>query len=147
MTDGEAETEVRDLFAAYGAGFDDADVSAVADLFAWPATIWQFGEGHVFEEPDDLAENVEALMDVFNEAGIILTTPAVRDVRVAGAAAFASVDWRQEDEAGEALHEFTCHYALIRSNGGWRIATVVNEMDGGEGKIAGAAKPGSGLMS
>lgn len=132
MTDRQAEMQIRELFAAYGAGFDDADVSAVADLFAWPATIWQFGEGHVFDEPDDLAENVEALMDIFDEAGIVLTTPAVRDVRVAGAASFASVDWRQEDEAGEALHEFTCHYALVKCDGGWRIATVVNESDPAE---------------
>src|SRR3712207_4399265 len=132
MSDRQAETEIRELFAAYGAGFDDADAEAVADLFAWPATIWQFAVGHVFEEPDDLAENIEALINVFDEAGIVLTTPAVRDVRIAGAAAFASVDWRQDDEAGEVLHEFRCHYALINGDRGWRIATVVNESDPGE---------------
>ena len=132
MSDRQAETAIRDLFAAYGAGFDDADAEAVAELFAWPATIWQFGVGHVFEEPEDLAENIEALMDVFDEAGVVLTTPAVRDVRIAGVAAFASVDWRQEDESGEPLHEFTCHYALIKGDAGWRIATVVNESDPGE---------------
>ncbi len=96
-------------------------------LFAWPATIWQFGEGHVFEDADELAENVEALIDVFDEAGIVITTPEVRDVRVAGAAAFANVVWRQEDDAGEKLHEFACSYLLLRRGGAWRIATVVNE--------------------
>ncbi len=121
--------QIRDLFAAYGAGFDDADAEAITDLFAWPATIWQFGEGHIFEDEADLAENVEALMDVFDEAGIVVTTPELREVRLAGAAAFATVAWRQEDEAGEALHEFTCHYMLLNQDGEWRIVTVVNEAE------------------
>jgi ketosteroid isomerase-like protein len=127
VSTGDTEAEIRDLFAAYAAGFDDADAAAVTNLFAWPATIWQLGEGHVFEDSDELAENVDLLIDVFDEAGIVLTTPDVRDIRVAGATAFASVAWRQEDEAGEALHEFTCQYLLLHRDGAWRIATVVNE--------------------
>ena len=119
--------EIRRLFADYAAGFDDADAEAITELFAWPATIWQFGEGHLFEDEDELAENVEALMDVFDDAGIVLTTAEVQELRQVGAAAFASVAWRQEDQAGEALHEFTCHYMLVNRNGAWRIATVVNE--------------------
>ena len=130
----EAKADIQKLFAAYGAGFDDADVDAVTDLFAWPATIWQFGSGHVFEDPEDLAENIEALMDVFEDAGIVLTTPSLREVRVAGSAAFASVAWRQEDEAGDALHEYACQYMLLDHDGHWRIATVVNELE---------AEPGS----
>ena len=121
------EIEIRELFAAYGAGFDDADASAITDLFAWPATIWQLGDGHIFEDEEDLAENVEALIDVFDEAGIVLTTPDIRDIRTAGAAAFATVAWRQENEAGEALHEFSCSYMLVQRDAEWRIATVVNE--------------------
>jgi hypothetical protein len=68
------ENAIRRMFVDYGAGFDDADATAITDLFAWPATIWQFGEGHVFEDAEELEENVEALMDVFDEAGIVLTT-------------------------------------------------------------------------
>jgi ketosteroid isomerase-like protein len=127
MGDTEAADDIRALFAAYGAGFDDSDPDAVTALFAYPATIWQFGEGHVFEDEDDLAENVEALMGVFEDAGIVLTTPALRDLRIAGTTAFATVAWRQEDEAGESLHDFTCHYLLLRGESGWRVATVVNE--------------------
>jgi ketosteroid isomerase-like protein len=123
----EAKAEIQKLFAAYGAGFDDADAAAITALFAYPATIWQFGEGHIFEDEDDLAENVEALMDVFDAAEIVLTVPELRESRVAGTSALASVDWRQENSAGEPLHEFTCHYLLIEHGGGWRIATVVNE--------------------
>jgi uncharacterized protein (TIGR02246 family) len=127
MSERDTGAEIRALFAAYGAAFDDADAEAVTDLFAWPATIWQLGEGHVFEDADDLAENVEALMDVFEEAAIVVTTPDVRDLRIAGPTAFATVAWRQENAAGEALHEFTCHYMLLEQDGDWRIATVVNE--------------------
>ena len=71
-------------------------------------------------------------MDVFDEAEIVLTVPEVRDSRVAGAAAFASVAWRQENSEGEPLHEFTCHYMLVAEDGGWRIATVVNEAEADE---------------
>jgi ketosteroid isomerase-like protein len=134
VSERDAEAEIRALFAAYGAGFDDADADAVTELFAWPATIWQFGEGHVFEDAEELAENVDALMDVFDEAGIVVTIPDVREVRVVGAAAFASVAWRQENEAGEPLHEFTCHYMLVEQDGEWRIATVVNEAETEEGE-------------
>ena len=67
-----------------------------------------------------------ALGRVLAQAGIVVTTPDLREVRDAGASAFATVAWRQEDGAGEALHEFTCHYMLVDQNGAWRIATVVN---------------------
>ena len=106
------------MFASYGAGFDAADASAVIKLFAYPATIWQFGEGHVFADKTGLAENVEALVDVFDEAGIKRLIPDVRNIQAAGDAAFADVLWRQEDEAGEVLHRFTCQYLLIRHDGG-----------------------------
>ena len=120
------ESEIRALFAAYGEGFDDADPDAVTALFAWPATIWQFGKEHVFVDPDDLAENVDALIDVFDEAGIAVTTPDVKEVSVIGTTAFARVDWRQEDSAGELLHEFSCQYLLVHEEGRWRIGTIVN---------------------
>ena len=124
---------IRSIFADYGAGFDDADATAITDLFAWPATIWQFGEGHVFADSEDLEENVEALIDVFDDAGIVLTLPEIREIRIVGTAAFAHVAWRQEDEGGEALHEFACSYMLVERDGEWRIATVVNEAEAGDG--------------
>ena len=123
----DANADIHALFAAYGAGFDDADPDAVTALFAWPATIWQFGKGHVFADADELSENVDALMDVFDEAGIVSTTPEVKEVRVAGSAAFAHVVWRQGDGAGELLHEFSCQYFLLNHDGAWRIASIVNE--------------------
>ncbi len=79
-----------------------------------------------------------ALMQVFDEAGIVVTTPDLRELRVAGSAAFATVAWRQDDSSGETLHEFTCGYTLIDQHGVWRIATVVNETDAGE-----VAQPGN----
>jgi ketosteroid isomerase-like protein len=124
-------SEIRQIFADYSAGFDDADADQVTALFAYPATIWQFGEGHVFDDEEDLAENVEALVEVFDEAGIVLTTATVNQIVVHGTSAFASVAWRQENEAGEAMQEFTCHYMLIHADEGWRIATIINEAETG----------------
>ena len=122
-----AESDIRDLFSAYASGFDDADAEAVTALFAWPATIWQFGFGHVFEDAEELQENVDALIDVFDEAGIVTTEPEVKEVRVSGPSAFASVIWRQHDDSGEMLNEFSCQYLLIHHEGAWKIATIVNE--------------------
>jgi len=118
---------IRELFAAYAAGFDAADAAAVAMLFTFPLTIWQSGEGHVFADADALAGNVEAMIDVFDEAGIIFMVPEMREVFSAGDAAFASVHWRQEDPDHELLNEFVCQYFLVRQGDAWRIATVVNE--------------------
>ena len=123
------DDDIRDLFAAYAAGFDDADAEAVTALFAWPATIWQFGAGHVFEDAEELTENVDALIDVFDEAGIVSTEPEVKEARVVGPSAFASVTWRQRDDQGELLHEFSCQYLLVRHEGAWKIATIVNEAE------------------
>jgi ketosteroid isomerase-like protein len=127
-----AEDEIRALFTRYAEGFDDADASAIVACFAWPATIWQFGTGHVFEEPEDLAENVEMLIAVFDEAGIVLTHPEVQVVTVAGEAAFASLLWHQEDDQGEVVHQFACQYLLVHEAGVWRIASIVNEEGAGE---------------
>ena len=127
----DARAHIHALFAAYGAGFTDANVEAVLALFAWPVTIWQFGKGHIFANADELAENVEALIDVFDEAGIKSTTPEMIEVRVAGDAAFADVLWRQRDDPGEVLHVFACQYLLICEAGAWRIATIVNKAAAG----------------
>lgn len=115
------------LFEAYAAAFDDADAEAVAALFAFPAVIWQFGEGHVFADADELLENVEALIEVFHEAGVVATTPHLTAVSAEGTAGFAAIDWRQEDEAGQIIHEFACGYLLVAGDDGWRIAAIVNE--------------------
>ncbi len=125
-----AEDEIASLFAAYAAGFDDADPEAVTACFVWPATIWQFGEGHVFEDAEELQENVDALIDVFDEAGIASMIPEIQATNVAGAAAFASVTWRQYDDAGELLNAFACQYLLVRQDDAWKIATIVNAAAG-----------------
>ncbi len=125
MTD--AASDIRALFSAYAAGFEDADAEAVTALFAWPATIWQFGAGHIFEDAEELQENVDALIDVFDEAGIVTTEPEVMEVRVAGPSAFAAVLWQQRDDHDALLNEFSCQYLLIKHEGAWKIVTIVNE--------------------
>ena len=127
MNPSEAEQQIHELFTAYGAAFDDADPDSVTAIFAYPAVIWQFGEGHLFEDEEELAENVEALIDVFTSAGIVLTTPEIRRIVQDGSSAFVSVAWRQEDQEGEALHEFGCQYMLVRRSGAWLVSTVVND--------------------
>lgn len=119
--------DIRTLFAEYAEALDDADAEAVTDLFAYPATIWQLGEGHVFEDAEELGENVEALIEVYHEAGIVVSSPEVLAAEAHGSGGFASVAWRQEGETGEALHEFVCHYFVVRGDDGWRIAAIVNE--------------------
>ncbi|MGQ7793235.1 nuclear transport factor 2 family protein [Faunimonas sp. B44] len=127
MSEGSAEQAINELLRGYAAAFDDADAEAVAGFFAYPAVIWQLGDGHVFEDADEIEENADALIDVFDEAGIVVMIPQVRALNTSGNSAFVTVDWRQEAQDGEVVHAFRCHYLLILQDGTWRIATVVNE--------------------
>ncbi|MCB8840573.1 hypothetical protein [Aurantimonas sp. VKM B-3413] len=121
------------VFTDYAEGFDDFDAARILDCFAFPATIWQMGKGNVFLDAEELGENVEALLAVFEREEIVRSTYRVRSAATAGAAAFVTLDWRQEREGGDAALEFTCHYTLIRQVAGegepgdWLIALAVND--------------------
>ncbi|MCE7030353.1 nuclear transport factor 2 family protein [Jiella avicenniae] len=120
---------VESLFRAYAEGFDDFDLRRVIDCFAYPVTIWQSGKGTVFADADDLAENVEALFDVFESEEIAHSDFKVLEAQSSGNAAFVTLAWRQERGDGEVQMEFRCRYALRRNDlsGHWLIALVINE--------------------
>ncbi|MBO0906322.1 hypothetical protein [Jiella sonneratiae] len=120
---------VEDLFARYAEGFGDFDLNAVLDCFAYPVTIWQLGKGTVFADAEELAENVEALFDVFESEEIVRSEFAILDASASGNAAFVALSWTQERADGDPAMEFTCRYALRRNDlsGQWLIALVVNE--------------------
>lgn len=122
---------ISELFAAYTDALNDFDADAITELFTYPATIWQFGKGHVFADREDLLENVEALLAAFDGAGVVTST---FDIETSTApdgtgSAFASVLWAQDDAAGEAVHEFRCVYLLVLDDGEWFIASVINPPD------------------
>ncbi|MCT8970772.1 hypothetical protein [Microbaculum marinisediminis] len=121
------EDQITGLFEAYASGFDDFDAEAIADCFAYPCTIWQFGKGNVFADAEELLENVEALLDVYEREEIVHSTFEVREKILTGSAAFVTLAWRQEREDGEAALEFICHYALMEGPDGFAVATVFNE--------------------
>ena len=123
------QDDIKALFAAYGECFDDADEERLTSLFTYPATIWQFGKGHVFEDEDELGENAGALFDAFDEAGVNVTTPTVRHIEVRGASAMADVSWQQTDADGEVIHAFACQYFLLKQDAEWFIAAINNEED------------------
>ncbi len=118
---------VEEIFRAYGAGLDDFDRDQLLDLFQFPCVIWQFGKGHVFEDEDELAENVDALLTVFEREGIHQSVPTVKEVAVTGARAVAEVDWTHLDAAGEEVFAFSIGYFLVKESGEWFIATVIND--------------------
>jgi hypothetical protein len=123
----EEEDEIVDLFTAYAGGFDDFDAEAVAECFAYPCTIWQFGKGNVFADSEELLENIEALLAVYEREEIVHSAFEIREKLLTGTIALVTLDWTQEREDGEAALEFTCHYALMEGPEGWAIATVFNE--------------------
>jgi ketosteroid isomerase-like protein len=123
----ETEDEITTLFEEYAAGFDDFEAEAVADCFAYPCTIWQLGAGNVFHDREELLENIEALLNVYETEDIVHSAFEVTSLQASGGTALASLSWRQEREDGEAAMEFVCRYALIEGPDGWRIATVFNE--------------------
>ncbi len=125
----DAEAAIERLFDAYAAGFDDFDADAILDCFQFPVTIWQSGRGNVFNDEEELAENVEALLAVFEREEIVQSRFEIVEAAGDEGAAFAVLDWRQERDDGEAALEFRCRYALVRDQAGtgWRIALAVNE--------------------
>ena len=115
------------LFRDYAAGFDDFDAEVIADCFTYPVTIWQLGKGNVFHDRDELLENIEALLDVFEKEEIVHSEFEILSHSASGPTALATLSWRQERESGEAALAFICHYALMQGEDGPRIALVVNE--------------------
>ncbi|MCP1198551.1 hypothetical protein [Notoacmeibacter sp. MSK16QG-6] len=117
-TRGDSETVLRRdhiaaLFDAYRDGFDDFDAETIVDCFAFPVTIWQFGKGNVFNEPDDLLENIDALLDVLGREEIASSDYEIKNCEIAGSTAFATIDWTQSRADGEEAWRFTCHYTLL----------------------------------
>ncbi len=125
----EAEAAIESLFESYAAGFDDFDADAIIDCFRFPVTIWQSGRGNVFNDEEELAENVEALLAVFEREEIVQSRFEIVEAAGDEGSAFAVIDWRQERGDGEAALEFRCRYALVRDEAGtgWRIALAVND--------------------
>ncbi|WP_349359839.1 nuclear transport factor 2 family protein [Stappia sp.] len=133
MNDGVADdeavldAEVRELFDDYCAGFDDFDADGVADCFAYPAVIWQFGKGNVFADDEELLENIEKLFDALDKEGVVRSEYEVLSAHVGGDTGLVTLAWAQVDAADEPVLEFTCHYHLLFDGDTWRIAMIVNE--------------------
>ena len=125
MTDD--SNDIATLFQDYADGMNDMDAEAIAELFAYPVTIWQLGKGYVFEDADDLIENIETLLDAYDKAGVTYSEPEIGPTHVTKAAAFATISWRQQDEMGDVIHAFHCDYTLVKQHSDWLITNIVNE--------------------
>ena len=121
------EEAIAQLFEDYLTGFNDFDPDRICDCFAMPATIWQHGKGHVFNDEEELLENIEALLGALDKEGVTVSEFHVASCHISGSAALVTLDWSQETADGEAALEFTCHYQLLFDGDDWTIAMVVNE--------------------
>ncbi|POF34930.1 YybH family protein [Roseibium marinum] len=124
---GDAEEAIAQLFDDYQAGFNDYDIDRICDCFALPAIIWQHEKGHVFNDEEELIENIEALLKALEKEKVTQSDFHVASSHVSGSAALVTLDWVQESADGEAVFEFTCHYQLIQDGVDWVIAGVVND--------------------
>lgn len=119
--------DVDALFDAYRDGFDDLDADAIADCFAFPVTIWQFGKGNVFQDADDLMDNIEALLDMLGKEEVVASDYTIAACEIASSAAFVNVEWVQSRADGEEAWRFICHYTLVADSDGVPvIAMIVN---------------------
>ena len=121
------DSQVSDMFEDYRAAFDDFDADMIADCFAYPSTIWQFGKGNVFADEEELLENIETLLDVLDKEGAVRSEYAIAAALVSGDTALVTLNWSQVDASDEPVLEFTCHYHLLFDGDAWRIAMIVNE--------------------
>ncbi|OKL42636.1 DUF4440 domain-containing protein [Pseudovibrio exalbescens] len=123
----DVELQLSELFDRYADGYDDYDVAAIADCFAFPCVVWQMDQGHVFADQEELVENLEALLDVHRENNVTQSTYEVISTHVSGCTAHITLDWQQEDDAGDVVFDFTCHYTIVQIDENWRITMIVNE--------------------
>ncbi|WP_346908919.1 DUF4440 domain-containing protein [uncultured Roseibium sp.] len=124
---GEAIEAIAQLFDDYQTGFNDFEAERIADCFALPAIIWQHEKGHVFSDEEELLENIEVLLAALEKEGVTYSDFHVSSSHVSGTTALVTLDWQQENDDGDAVLEFTCHYHLIQDGDDWAIAMVVNE--------------------
>ncbi|WP_299811529.1 DUF4440 domain-containing protein [uncultured Roseibium sp.] len=124
---GDAEEAIAQLFDDYQAGFNDYDIDQICDCFALPAIIWQHEKGHVFNDEEELIENIEALLKALEKEKVTQSDFHVASSHVSGSAALVTLDWVQETSDGEAVFEFTCHYQLIQDGSDWVIACIIND--------------------
>ncbi|MBA5779148.1 DUF4440 domain-containing protein [Stappia sp. F7233] len=123
----EAQAAIAELFEGYRAAFDDYDAEAIADCFAYPAVIWQFGKGNVFADEEELLENIEKLLEALDREEVVRSDFEVLSAHVSGSTALVSLAWTQDNGADESVFEFACHYHLVLDGEDWRIAMIVNE--------------------
>lgn len=123
----EATTAIAQLFDDYQAGFNDYDADRICDCFALPTVIWQHEKGHVFNDEDELLENIEVLLKALEKEEVTHSDFHVASSHVSGSSALVTLDWSQESPDGEAVFEFTCHYQLIQDGEIWVIAGIYNE--------------------
>ncbi|WP_193568064.1 DUF4440 domain-containing protein [Labrenzia sp. CE80] len=123
----EAEEAISQLFEDYLTGFNDFDAERICDCFALPTTIWQHEKGHVFNDEEELLENVEALLSALDKEGVTVSEFHVASSHISGASALVTLDWSQESSSGETALEFTCHYQLLQDGDDWLIAMIINE--------------------
>ncbi|MEP0233939.1 DUF4440 domain-containing protein [Roseibium sp.] len=123
----EAEEAIAQLFEDYLTGFNDFDAERICDCFALPTTIWQHEKGHVFNDEEELLENVEALLSALDKEGVTVSEFNVASSHISGASALVTLDWSQESSSGETALEFTCHYQLLQDGDDWLIAMIINE--------------------
>lgn len=123
----EEAAAIARLFDDYLAGFNDFDAERIADCFALPAIIWQHDKGHVFHDEDELLENIDALLAALEKEDVSYSDFHVSSSHISGSAALVTLDWSQQNDSGDAVFEFTCHYHLTQNGDDWLIAMVVNE--------------------
>ncbi|KZL18927.1 hypothetical protein PsAD2_02443 [Pseudovibrio axinellae] len=123
----ETELMLSELFDSYADAYEEYDSALIADCFAFPCVVWQLEEGHVFKDKAELCENIDALLEVHREHYVTSSIYEVVSSHISGSTASVSLDWQQEDDEGEVVFDFTCHYLLINIEGAWKIASIVNE--------------------
>ncbi|WP_310620971.1 YybH family protein [Flexibacterium corallicola] len=128
MTDeNDVELALAELFDRYADGYDDYDVNGILSCFTYPIVVWQLGDGHVFADRDELIENLEALLEAHRENGVVQSVYEFVSSHVSGSTAYVTLDWQQEDEDGETVFDFTCHYVLMLFDNEWKVISIINE--------------------
>lgn len=124
---GSVEQVIVQFFDDYQVGFNDYDIEWICDCFVLFIIIWQYDKGYVFNDDEELIENIEVFLRVLEKEGVSYFEFQVVFSYVSGFLVLVILDWIQEDVDGELVFEFICYYQLFQDGMDWMIVGIVNE--------------------
>ncbi len=126
-----AGPEIERFLDAYRGAFETFDAPAIADLFAYPATVVGDAPGGLtvarVVSREAWLPQIERLLEAYRAMGVRSAQARERcSMQLARGLAQVTLQWRLLDETGDTLYDFDASYTLVDQGQGLRIVAVAH---------------------